>query len=432
MKRILGPIICCIAIIASGSILQAQTEMLTRASTMSPKLFCTLQNSIGDNGLSRLTAHIGIPYDELQYLKLAEGRYQAEAEITLFVFDKHDEPVFEKTYRRKVTTSDYDSTTFSQAFHRFSFSIDLTSGEYSLLCQVMDLDSKNTVQVKSKIRLRDFVNTDLSVSDLVLIRSSDLPAEWMELVRAKFSKSLDSNSEFFAAKFEVYSKSKKEKLKIEYDLTNFRDESLEQGKFTQARVGYRSDIIIPLKESNLSGGVYILSLKIDDGENKLESDRRIVTAFSASAYLPKNLDDAIDQMRYIAKGDEVDLIKSAPEGKKRELFDDFWGKKDPTPKTDTNEFMDEYYKRVAFTNSHFSSLRTGWKTDMGMVYILFGPPSDIEREPFNVVPPSFGSRPVYAYELWLYFELNRQFVFVDYNGFGEFSLLNPEAVYWDR
>ncbi|MEE9168581.1 MAG: hypothetical protein V3U73_02405, partial [bacterium] len=180
MKRILGPIICCIAIIASGSILQAQTEMLTRASKISPKLFCTLQNSIGDSGLSRLTAHIRIPYDELQYLKLAEGRYQAEAEITLFVFDKNDEPVFEKTYRRKVTTSDYDSTTFSQAFHRFSFSIDLTSGEYSFVCQVMDLDSKNTAQVRNKIRLRDFVNTDLSVSDLVLIRSSDLPAEWME------------------------------------------------------------------------------------------------------------------------------------------------------------------------------------------------------------------------------------------------------------
>lgn len=33
-----------------------------------------------------------------------------------------------------------------------------------------------------------------------------------------------------------------------------------------------------------------------------------------------------------------------------------------------------YYHRVEEANKLFSNFKDGWKTDMGMVYILFGPP----------------------------------------------------------
>ncbi len=38
-----------------------------------------------------------------------------------------------------------------------------------------------------------------------------------------------------------------------------------------------------------------------------------------------------------------------------------------------------YYERVEQANKQFSNFKEGWKTDMGMIYILFGPPWYVER-----------------------------------------------------
>ena len=54
---------------------------------------------------------------------------------------------------------------------------------------------------------------------------------------------------------------------------------------------------------------------------------------------------------------------------------------------------------------------------MGMVYIIFGEPSEIERHPLEM-----DTKP---YEVWNYFELNREFIFVDYSGFGDYRLITP-------
>jgi hypothetical protein len=38
-----------------------------------------------------------------------------------------------------------------------------------------------------------------------------------------------------------------------------------------------------------------------------------------------------------------------------------------------------YYSRVEEANKQFSNFKEGWKTDMGMVFILFGPPWYVEN-----------------------------------------------------
>jgi hypothetical protein len=79
--------------------------------------------------------------------------------------------------------------------------------------------------------------------------------------------------------------------------------------------------------------------------------------------------------------------------------------------------MEQYYARVEYANKHFSHFQEGWRTDMGMVYITFGPPNNVERHPFDI-----DSKP---YEIWAYYDLNYQFVFVDQTGFGDYRLITP-------
>ena len=93
---------------------------------------------------------------------------------------------------------------------------------------------------------------------------------------------------------------------------------------------------------------------------------------------------------------------------------------DPSPGTEENELMDEYYRRVDFSNANFGTMQQGWQSDRGMVYIILGAPNDIERHPFE----SDGK----PYEIWTYYRINRDFIFVDTTGFGDYRLVSP---FWD-
>ena len=79
---------------------------------------------------------------------------------------------------------------------------------------------------------------------------------------------------------------------------------------------------------------------------------------------------------------------------------------------------DRYYKRVAFAEENFSrGTSGGWRSDMGMIYILFGRPDDISR--------SMNPQQSYNYETWYYFQINEEFRFVDDFGFGDYRLRTP-------
>jgi GWxTD domain-containing protein len=62
----------------------------------------------------------------------------------------------------------------------------------------------------------------------------------------------------------------------------------------------------------------------------------------------------------------------------------FWKARDPRPETVENEFRDEFEKRVAFADSHFTDDEIrGSLTDRGMVFVLLGPPTYIGRRPIG-------------------------------------------------
>jgi GWxTD domain-containing protein len=42
-------------------------------------------------------------------------------------------------------------------------------------------------------------------------------------------------------------------------------------------------------------------------------------------------------------------------------------------------FMRSYFRRVELANHYFTSYKEGWKTDRGMIYLIFGAPSEVVR-----------------------------------------------------
>ena len=113
-----------------------------------------------------------------------------------------------------------------------------------------------------------------------------------------------------------------------------------------------------------------------------------------------NVENSFQQMKYILTNDE-----RKAKGKKAELEPLLsFKRKGPDPNTSINELMEEYYIRVNYVNEYFNmSWREGWETDFGMIYILFGPPDQIERSNFTSTSSSI-------YQVWYYSRLNKQFV----------------------
>ncbi len=51
------------------------------------------------------------------------------------------------------------------------------------------------------------------------------------------------------------------------------------------------------------------------------------------------------------------------------------------PDTEENEFKEEHYRRIAYSNEHFAAGVPGWKTDRGRIYIVYGKPDEIDSHP---------------------------------------------------
>jgi GWxTD domain-containing protein len=129
----------------------------------------------------------------------------------------------------------------------------------------------------------------------------------------------------------------------------------------------------------------------------------------------RNVSQAVEALRYVASDSELSRMKSASRDRKKELFDLFWKRRDPTPATAFNERMAEFYRRVDYAMDNFESFHesNGMKTDRGKAYILYGPPGTIERD----LRP--GSDPQ---ETWNYPNLRKRLVFVDRDHHGDYRL----------
>lgn len=112
-----------------------------------------------------------------------------------------------------------------------------------------------------------------------------------------------------------------------------------------------------------------------------------------------------EDVAYLITKQERDEFVALTNNKQRDQFvGAFWARRDPTPNTTENEFKEEHYRRIAFSNEHFAHIVPGWRTDRGRTYILYGPPNDIEsnRSVANLRDKGTSANTSYPYEVWHY------------------------------
>ncbi|HEX3375513.1 MAG TPA: GWxTD domain-containing protein [Candidatus Acidoferrales bacterium] len=140
-----------------------------------------------------------------------------------------------------------------------------------------------------------------------------------------------------------------------------------------------------------------------------------------------------EEVPYIITDEERSAFLQLQTNEEREQFiEGFWQRRDPTPDTVENEFKEEHYRRIAYTNERFSSGIPGWRTDRGRIYIMWGPPDSIESHSAGStydrpMSEGGGQTTVYGFDDWNYHYMegigqNITIEFVDPTGTGEYRI----------
>ncbi|HZQ22324.1 MAG TPA: GWxTD domain-containing protein [Terriglobales bacterium] len=115
-----------------------------------------------------------------------------------------------------------------------------------------------------------------------------------------------------------------------------------------------------------------------------------------------------EDVRWIITDEERSAFMQLSNDEERDQFiEAFWQRRDPTPDTEENEFKEEHYRRMAYANEHFAAGIPGWKTDRGRMYIVFGPPDEIESHPSGgtyqrPMEEGGGTTSTFPFEDWRY------------------------------
>jgi GWxTD domain-containing protein len=107
------------------------------------------------------------------------------------------------------------------------------------------------------------------------------------------------------------------------------------------------------------------------------------------------MDDLTAPLVFIATKEEHDELLAANNEKAKfdKVILDITRDKDRA-----RSFIRNYFKRVELANQYFTSYKEGWKTDRGMIYMIFGLPDEVSRNDDN--------------EIWFYKNNQARFTFV--------------------
>jgi GWxTD domain-containing protein len=148
----------------------------------------------------------------------------------------------------------------------------------------------------------------------------------------------------------------------------------------------------------------------------------------------------------ITQAERAAYLKLRTDDERNMFIKQFWMRRDPlVPKPATteeypaiargnpeNDYKKEHYRRIKYADDRFTNKIPGWKTDRGRIYIMYGPPDEIESHPSGgtytrPAEEGGGTTETFPFEQWRYRyieSIGRNVImeFVDTTRTGEYRL----------
>ncbi len=369
--------------------------------------FIGLSEPMADKVNIKISVHVKIPYTELQFTRSGE-KYMARYEIGVNIADKKKEQIAGQIWSDSLWLDSYKETRNSSNTITVVKSFVVRASELTINVRVTDLYTKKSHILSDVVDQSEMYAGALSLGN-ILIMDNGKPGNRELLMDQSFYDIIDT----LRFKVRLLGEFSPYKLSYQLQVKEVTKEDHEISIDHEGSIDSLFSFVIPLTDMHYSN--YTLFLTATDAkENQVTTKAHFRVRIRGVNFDVVDMDEAIKQLIYLASDKQIREIMSGSEPEKTENFKQFWAALDPTPGTLPNELMEEYYRRVAFTLEAFTVVQVGWRTDRGMIYILFGPPDEIQRGPFEL-----DRKP---YQIWEYYSLGKQFVFRDETGFGDYRL----------
>ncbi len=362
----------------------------------------------------KVTTFLEIPFSSLQFIK-RNSDFIASYSASVVLKDSKEKQLLKKVWSDSIIVDEYVYTQSKLRTKKHYINFNIAKGKYEINSELYDNDTRKK---GSKRKNLNFTKQKKIPSLMEPIIITNLKGNWgfdsdeFPILGRKIT-NIDNGLNIMVSGF--------------VDDTPYLIE-------TKILLG-NEKIMLPRIENETKNGYFVHMFKLEKEylqslntkivfelkqSKKVKKIEKNITIFKPgiSGYI-KNIESSFSQMKYILTKSERKDAKGKKGKDLENIFLQYWEKRDPTPETSLNELMEEYYIRVNYVNEYFNmSWKEGWETDFGMIYILFGPPDEIQRSNVN-------NSNTATYQVWYYNRINKQFVFKDQNGFGDFRLDRP-------
>ena len=382
----------------------------------------------GTGGAPEVRIDYRLGRSELLFQRSPEG-YHAGYEIrVIFYKDPKQKPVAGDSYTRELKVGTYAETVMQGVDIIDHVTFRVPPGKYTLQIDVTDLNAENTSSTSFEFEVPNAPVGPIWFTDLSLgtLRTDSLRTVTGE-IEPNPSRLYGENLSRLVVSAEVVDSrpatAPDSVYRLHYEVMSDVRTSVAKGDTLLPRRGNRTPFVITPRLQVLPAGSYDVAVELTShvppaAKGKKPTPIRRVKSFSVEQTASSTALDprtALEVLRYVATDSELremDRLRTTEE--RTAFWDEFWKRRDPSPETSTNEARDEFYKRVQYANQHFGAGLAGWRTDMGHVYIRFGQPDEIVRNPFRFEGP--------PEEIWYYYRERTTFFFVDLDGFGRYEL----------
>jgi len=406
-------VIAGLAAISGGFAPAGAADLPPLRSERAPRFSADIVISLHPDGRPALGVSVALPYGELQWIRTPRG-YAAQAEFTVVFEPERKSAQVGDVWSRALLVSEFRSTVWPPNCVVEKRTFDVPPGRYHIRVGVRDPNSDQQSVAQSRIEVPDYSKVPLGLADIELG-----VLDGTGVFHAVPARQFGINAARLAARMALFDRRSGDwprSYPIRYRIVDDTGNDIASGIRSISLARSNDSVTVAPDSLGLFLGSYVFEVELGEGRSKWRVERSFEVEESGPPR-GREFERMLEPLSYIADAREIDYLRSLKPEQQASGWEEFWRRRDPTPDTPRNEAMLEFFRRVRYAERHFQTFGPGWRSDMGRIYIKFGPPDQIENRPSNSNEPPL--------EIWYYNRPSRRFVFVDREGFGRYVLTGP-------
>lgn len=311
---------------------------------------------------------------------------------------------FTETVRRDFSVeSAFESNYMSQDVFTHNEEIKIKPGSYEVIVSVLDRSSGKASTRTSEATIPDPEQPEINITTVRLmgkVTDDDPSIPYFPITTYTVSSGLDS----LMFTFQVTNNDLDSPLEVKSRLLRYEGDSSaarpmnfnnyspstlpyigvdmrnpEEIDFTTRRLDQPGSVLIDFKYDLLQRGNYRFEVETTDEEGEIiykARDFSIKSENYPAIVTPRELAEPLIYL--MDRKDHEEMMEITDPDSLKEAIDRFW-LSNIGNMSKAKSVISLYYERVEQANKQFTTFKEGWKTDLGMMYILFGPPWYIDR-----------------------------------------------------